>query len=280
MTTFKSLFFSFLVLLVSALLPMSSTSAAPTKIKWLGHAAFEITTPKGHVLLIDPWVANPKNPDKTPLSHLPKVDYILITHGHFDHVGDAVAIAKQTGAHLVTNYELGTNLIRQLGFPKDLADFSTLMNIGGEISIAEGEVTVAMTPAVHSSGLDIGENREVLFAGNPSGFVLKIQGGPSIYHTGDTSYFSDMKLIGETYSPDIALINAGGHFGMGQKDGAKAAKAVHARLVIPHHFGTFPVLASDTKVLFHELDAFKIAHRELAPGEEISFEGTNTALPR
>jgi len=144
----------FALVLFCPLQLVSTAQAAPTSIQWLGHAAFKITTPQGHVLLIDPWVANPQNPDKEPLKGLTKVDYILVTHGHFDHLGQAVEIGKQSGAKLIANFELGSNLTRVLGFPKEQAGFDTLMNMGGEISIAKGEVTVAMTPAVHSSSLE------------------------------------------------------------------------------------------------------------------------------
>src|SRR5689334_9217937 len=133
------------------------TSAQETKIKWFGHAAFSITTPKGKVLLIDPWLSNPSNPEAKdghdPLASLGKVDYILLTHGHRDHVGDAVEIAKRTGAALISNPELAGNLVKLASFPQKQAETDAIMGIGGEIKIADGEVTVAMTPAVHSSSV-------------------------------------------------------------------------------------------------------------------------------
>src|SRR5918997_243817 len=130
-------------------------SAQETKVRWFGHAAFSITTPRGKVLLIDPWLKNPSNPDvkngKDPLASLPKVNYILLTHGHRDHVGDAVEIAKRTGAILICNPELAGNLVKLADFPGKQAETDAIMGIGGEIRIADGEVTVAMPPAVHSS---------------------------------------------------------------------------------------------------------------------------------
>ena len=163
-------------------------SADTTTLTWHGHAAFDIVTPKGKVLMIDPWLKNPMNPGakdgKDPLAAITKADYILITHGHFDHVGDAVEIAKKTGARLVTNYELGSNMAKLLGYPKEQMGLDTLMNVGGEIKIADGEVVIDMVPAIHSSGMGnplAGEKEpEVAYGGNPAGFVIKIKNGPTI----------------------------------------------------------------------------------------------------
>ena len=196
--------------------------AQETKIKWFGHAAFSITTPKGKVLLIDPWLGNPSNPDvkngKDPLASLSKVDYILLTHGHRDHLGDAVEIAKKTGAILICNPELAGNLVKLADFPSTQAQTDAIMGIGGEIQVADGEVTVAMTPAVHSSSVFNPKasttEAERAYGGNPAGFVLIIKNGPTLYHSGDTAYFKDMETIGEQYQIDLALLNIGGHFGM------------------------------------------------------------------
>jgi L-ascorbate metabolism protein UlaG (beta-lactamase superfamily) len=252
-----------------------------TTLTWHGHAAFEITTPKGVIMLIDPWLANPSNPmvkeKQDPLDHISKADYILITHAHYDHVGDAVAIAKKTGARLVANFELGTNLVKLQGFPKEQIGFDTLMNPGGEITIAKGEVTVAMTPAIHSSGLSNPfakeEDPDLVYGGTPGGFVLKIKQGPTIYHSGDTAYFKDMDLIGEQYAPDVALLNIGGHFGMEPAMAARAAASVRAKLAIPHHYGTFPVLTQDPAPFADALKKRKIGYYRMAPGSTLLFEG-------
>lgn len=263
------------------LLTLGGTAwSADTTLTWHGHAAFEIVTPKGKVLMIDPWLKNPMNPNakngKDPLAAITKVDYILITHGHFDHVGDSVEIAKKTGARLVTNYELGSNMAKLLGYPKEQMGFDTLMNIGGEITIADGEVTVDMVPAIHSSGMGnplAGEKEpEVAYGGNPAGFVIKIKNGPTIYHSGDTAYFNDMALIGEQ-KIDVALLNIGGHFGMEPAMAARAAKAVHAKVVVPQHYGTFPVLTPDAKGFAEKLRKLVIRSRVMQPGTSLTFKG-------
>ena len=255
--------------------------AQETKLKWFGHAAFSITTPNGKVLLIDPWLRNPTNPEakdgKDPLNAVPKVDYILLTHGHRDHVGDAVEIAKKTGAALICNPELAGNLVKLAGFPNKQAETDAIMGIGGEIQIADGEVTVAMTPAIHSSSVfnpNAGPNEpERAYGGNPAGFVIIIKNGPTIYHSGDTAYFKDMETIGETYSIDVALLNIGGHFGMEPRMAAKAAQSVRARLAIPQHFGTFPGIVQNADGFAAELKKLRIEFYEMKPGETISFRG-------
>jgi len=273
--------------LLGGLLAAHAARAADTKVTWHGHAAFEIVTPKGHVLMIDPWLSNPKNPDaaggQDPLAKVGKVDYILITHGHFDHVGDAVALARKTGARLVTNFELGTNMVKLLGYAKHQLGFDTLMNVGGDITIADGEVKVHMTPAVHSSGLQNPNAKpdqpDLVYGGEAAGFVLTIEGGPTIYDTGDTAYFEDMDEIGHCDHITLALVNTGGHFGMEPEMAAWAAKAVRAKYVVAQHWGTFPILAQDTTAFEAALKGRWYSFRHtprfvpLAPGGTLVFEG-------
>lgn len=275
--TTKLLFALFIFMLGSA----SPAAAQETKIKWFGHAAFSVTTPNGRVLLIDPWLNNPSNPEakdgKDPLGAITKVDYILLTHGHRDHAGDAVALARKTGAALVSNPELAGNLVKLSDFPAKQAATDAIMGIGGEIQIADGEVTIAMTPAVHSSSVfnpKAGANEpERVYGGNPAGFVIIIKNGPTIYHSGDTAYFKDMEIVGESYSIDVALLNIGGHFGMEPKMAAKAARAVRARLAVPQHFGTFPGIAQTAAGFAAELKKMKIDFFEMKPGETITYRG-------
>jgi L-ascorbate metabolism protein UlaG (beta-lactamase superfamily) len=274
------------IVFLAALFMLAASSAysvaeQETKIKWFGHAAFSITTPKGKVLLIDPWLKNPSNPEakdgNDPLASVQKVDYILLTHGHRDHVGDAVELAKKTGAILICNPELAGNLVKLADFPAKQAETDAIMGIGGEIQIAGGEVTVAMTPAVHSSSVfnpkASATEAERAYGGNPAGFVVIIKDGPTIYHSGDTAYFKDMETIGEEYQVDLALLNIGGHYGMEPRMAARAAKSVRAKLAVPQHYGTFPGITPNADVFAGELKKLGIPFYEMKPGETISFRG-------
>ena len=265
---------AFLLLLIGLVI---QATAQETKLKWFGHAAFSITTPKGKVLLIDPWIKNPSNPEakenKDPFASIPKVDFILLTHGHRDHVGEAVEIAKRTGAMLIANPELAFNLVKLADFPtKQAGDY--IMQRGNEIEIADGDVTVAMTPAVHSSSVfnpKAGPNEpERAYGGSPAGFVIIVKNGPTIYHSGDTAYFKDMETIGETYAIDAALINISQ---MGVKMSVRAAQSLRGKVTIPMHFGTFPGLLQNADGFAAELKKLKIGFYEMKPGDTVSFRG-------
>ncbi len=269
------------LILLAALAVTLSSEAQETKLKWHGHSAFSITTPKGNVLLIDPWLRNPSNPEAKdghdPLASIPRVDYILLTHGHRDHVGDAVEIAQKRHAVLICNPELAGNLVKLAGFPREQAETDAIMGIGGEIEIAGGEVTVSMTPAVHSSSVfnpNAGPTEaERAYAGTPAGFVIIIKNGPTIYHSGDTAYFRDMETIGETYPIDVALLNIGGHYGMEPKMAARAAQSLRTKLAIPHHYGTFAGIAQTADAFAAALKKAKIAFREMKVGETVTYVG-------
>ncbi len=238
-----------------------------TEVTWYGHAAFVVKTPGGTVLAIDPWLANPKSPDKDAASKLEKVDYDLVTHGPFDHVGDAIAIAKRTGAKLVSGSDLGKALVA-LGYPKDQAGFETQGNVGGEIQA--GDATIAIVPAVHSSDVT-GANGQQVPGGNPVGFVVRVKGGPTLYHTGDTDVFSDMRLVAERFGPvDLMLACIGGHFTMDPKGAALAAGLVKPRQIVPMHFGTFPVLSGTPQALEAALKG-RTRVLVLQPGKPVTF---------
>jgi L-ascorbate metabolism protein UlaG (beta-lactamase superfamily) len=217
----------------------ASGKTGKTELTWYGHAAFVVRTPGGTVLVIDPWLGNPTSPDKDAASKLEKVDYVLVTHGHSDHVGEAVAIGKRTGAKLVTSFDLGQALVAD-GYPKEQAGYETLGNVGGRIQA--GDATVTMVPAIHSSGFADADGAAHP-GGNPMGFVIQVKGGPTLYHTGDTDVTQDMRLVPERYGKvDVMLACIGGHFTMDAKGAALAASYVKPRVVVPMHFGTFPVL--------------------------------------
>jgi L-ascorbate metabolism protein UlaG (beta-lactamase superfamily) len=243
---------------VLTLFQVTASAKDITTLTWYGHAAFKIVTPSGHVLLLDPWIANPSNPNgKQDVESLKKADYILVTHGHFDHVGDAVEIAKRTGAHLVANFDLGHAMVNYLGFPAQQAGFDTLGNSGGTISLLGGEVSVTFEPAVHSSDIELpgsdSKAGRIEAAGNPNGFVIRVRNGPTIYDTGDTAVFSDMRLIGEADHVDVMLACIGDHFTMGPKGAALAVKMVNPDVVVPMHYGTFPVLTGTPAAFEQEL---------------------------
>jgi L-ascorbate metabolism protein UlaG (beta-lactamase superfamily) len=216
-----------------------------TELTWYGHAAFVVRTPGGTVLAIDPFFGNPRSPDKDAAQKLEKVDYVLVTHGHADHVGDAVALGKRTGAKLVSGFDLGRALVAA-GYPKEQAGFDSQGNIGG--TIQAGDASVTIVSAVHSS--DVTGDAGHTGGGNPVGFVIRVKGGPTLYHTGDTDVTMDMKQIPERYGPvDVMLACIGGHFTMDPQGAALAASYVKPKTVVPMHYGTFPVLTGTPKEL-------------------------------
>jgi L-ascorbate metabolism protein UlaG (beta-lactamase superfamily) len=261
------------------LLALSAGAAAQTKVHWYGQAAFRIETPSGGVILIDPWLKVPTNPDKESVDKLGRVDYILITHGHWDHVGDAVEIGKKTGATLVAPYGLQFNLKSVLGYPESQATVATGGNVGGTIALPKAGAKVTLTTAVHGSELVPPMMKPApgapaaLASGNPVGYVLQIDNGPTIYHTGDTDVFNDMKLIAEFFKVDVMLSAIGGHFVMDPSRASLAVEWVNPRQVIPMHFGTVPLLAGTPAQFKAALDKRGLGGRmlEMKPGETRTF---------
>ena len=244
MKQFKWIITAIGLVMAIALFPIIYTlpaqSASGTQLQWYGQSAFKLTTPAGKVLLLDPFIINPANPTgKADVANLTKVDLILVTHGHNDHVGNAVEIAKKTNAKLVTTADLGKAMVNHNGYPSQLVGFDTQGNFGGELTLLSGEVKVAFIPAVHSSVVATDGSPMTYYAGNPGGFLISIKNGPVIYHTGDTDLFNDMALIPKFRPVTLMLACIGDQFTMGPDRAAMAVKLVNPTMVVPMHYGLF-----------------------------------------
>ena len=233
-----------------------------TQLAWYGQAAFKIVTSSGNVLLIDPWLTNPVfEKAKEEIAALDRVHFIVLTHGHSDHVGDAVEIGKRTRAKLVTTFDLSAALVTALGYPSELADVETTGHMGGTLNLLGGEVAVTFVPAWHGSAVSKEENAPPIYAGTPAGLIIALRGGPTIYHTGDTDLFSDMALVSRFHKIDVMLVCIGDHFTMGPTRAAEAVKLVKPRMVIPMHYATFPVLTGTPEAFGREMKKRKLRAR-------------------
>jgi L-ascorbate metabolism protein UlaG (beta-lactamase superfamily) len=230
-----------------------------TQLTWYGHAAFKIKTATGKILLIDPWITNPALASgKDELTRLDRVDLIFLTHGHSDHVGNAVEIGKRTGATLVSNFDLAAAMISALGYPEAQTSNETTGHLGGELSLLDGELRVQFVPAWHGSFVQRDEDATPVYAGTPTGLIITLRHGPTIYHTGDTDLFSDMALVKRFHKIDVMLVCIGDHFTMGPARAAEAVKLVVPKMVIPMHYGTFPVLTGTPEAFERELKKRKL----------------------
>ncbi len=245
------------------------------ELTWFGHSAFKISTPGGKVILVDPFITkNPKTPQELKdLSKLGKVDLILVTHGHGDHMGDTAAIAKMTGAKVGLNGDMGRTVASLDWVPfKQLVRF----NKSGTVTPLGADLRITMVRAEHSSEVvqvdPTTKKKTVHPGGEPAGYIITLENGFTIYHAGDTGVFGDMKFIAEYYKPDLALLPIGGHFTM---DPAHAAYAVRNLLktqtVIPMHYGTFPPLKGTPEQFKQGLGDFRTQVIIMKPGETRTF---------
>lgn len=258
-----------------AALLLAIQPAPAAEVQFFGQSALKITADDGRVIVIDPFITNnPLTPEEhKDLSKLGEVDLILVTHGHGDHIGDTPKLARMTDAKVGLNADMG-HTFRTLGMVP--ADQLVRFNKGGTIQpIGEG-ISITMTHAEHSSEV-VHENPEtgaeqVYPGGEPAGYVIEIDGGPTIYHAGDTGVFGDMSFISEYYEPDVAFIPIGGHFTM---DPAHAAHALMTYLnvttAVPIHYATFPPLTGTPEQLRDHLDGYPVDVIVMQPGETRTF---------
>jgi L-ascorbate metabolism protein UlaG (beta-lactamase superfamily) len=229
------------------------------QITWLGHGTFQFELPTGEVFLMDPWTdGNPKYPAGHEIS---RVDVICITHGHFDHIHDAVPLAKKFSPQVVAIYET-CHWLEAQGVKN-----TRPMNKGGSQQI--GPVAVTMTHAVHSCGILEGD--KIIYGGEAAGYVLRFADGRALYFSGDTGVFSDMELIHELYEPVLAFLPIGDLFTMGPREAALACGMIRPQRIVPMHFGTFPPLTGTPKQLAERVKDTGTEVWELTPGQSVTW---------
>ncbi len=258
----------------------SPLRADTVEVLWLGHSAVRITSVAGKVIVVDPFlVKNPKTPAAyRDLEALGPVDLILVTHGHDDHTRDLVALARLTGAMVVGTFELVFQFV-DMGLLD--AGRTIGMNKGGTIEPLGRDIRIHMVPAEHSSGLSTAvlglddpgvAQPRFAYAGAPVGYVIELENGFTIYHSGDTHVFGDMALIHEFHAPDLALVCIGGHFTMDPERAAYALRElIRPEMVIPIHYGTYPILNRTPAELEAALGDAPIEVLDVAPGDALRF---------
>ncbi|MEE9214201.1 MAG: metal-dependent hydrolase [Thermodesulfobacteriota bacterium] len=230
------------------------------EITYLGHSTFKILSPGGKSILIDPWLTNPLCPEK--FREIEDLDIMAVTHGHFDHIGEAVSIGKEKNPAIIANWEICEWFgLKGLGncYP---------MNKGGTYDV-DG-IKFTMTHAQHSSGIK-DDDGNIVYGGEPGGFVIEFENGFKIYHAGDTNIFSDMRLIAEIYKPQLAMLPIGDVFTMSPLEASYACRFLKPKFVIPIHYATFPVLTGtpeQLQELTEDIEDMEIL--ALKPGETLT----------
>jgi L-ascorbate metabolism protein UlaG (beta-lactamase superfamily) len=235
-----------------------------TRITYLGHATFRIVTPGDEQIIIDPFLTNnPTTPEE--LKHVGELDTILITHGHFDHFDDVEALAGQTGAVTISNFEIMSYLQGQ-----GVETAQPIMK-GGTAQV--GGIKVTATNAFHGSSIAL-DDGSYIYAGEPMGYVIEFESGFRLYHAGDTALFGDMQLIGELYNPDLALLPIGDRVTMGPLEAAHAARLLGVDHVVPMHYSTdvMPIFTGTPEKFKEHLDEISpsTTMHVMEPGDDLA----------
>ena len=274
MTRIGSLIAALLLALAGAATAQTAATGGYVEVVWLGQSVFKITSPGGKVIVTDPWLrTNPLTPPEyKQLDKFGKVDVLLVSHGHFDHLADAAALAQRYDTPITAPGGLNQTLTTLGVLPAKLLP---RMNKGGTVTPVPG-IKVTAVHAEHSSELvwrnPVSDKDETHVGGEPVGWIIELENGFRIYHAGDTAVFGDMRLIGERYRPDLALVPIGGHFTMDPGDAAWAmTQLLKPRAVIPMHYGTNPLAKGTAKEFVDAMGSSAIKVIVAVPGQTLEF---------